>query len=202
MRINKNLFALALGSALLALSPLMANAGVNEMAKKCDECHGKGGNSTKEKVPTIAGFSAATLEDILTQYKEGDRKGVEFKKDDGTKTDMNAVAKKLSEADIKALAKHYAAQKFKPHKQAFDAKLAKKGAKLHDRKCEKCHSDGGTNPEDDAALLAGQWRAYLEEQFQLIKDRDRHVPKKMWKKFKKLNDAKIKALIEYYVSQQ
>ena len=202
MQISRNLFALTLGAALFALSPLAADAGTNDLAKKCDECHGKGGNSTEEKVPTIAGFSAATLEDILTQYKEGDRKGVEFKKDDGTKTDMNEIAKKLSDADIKALAKHYAAQTFKPHKQAFDSKLAKKGAKIHDRKCEKCHSEGGTNPEDDAALLAGQWRAYLEEQFQLIKDHDRQVPKKMWKKFKKLKEKHMKALIEYYVSQQ
>jgi sulfide dehydrogenase cytochrome subunit len=191
---------LLLGGALLLSLPLFA--GASELTDKCDKCHGKNGNSEDPKVPTIAGFSAATLEDILNQYKNEERPAEKYKPKGGEETDMVAVSKKLSDAQIKEVAKYYAGKKFIPHKQKFDAKLAKKGAKLHDRKCEKCHSDGGSNPEDDAAILAGQWREYLEHQFALIKKREREVPKKMWKKFKKLNDEKMKELIEFYVSQQ
>ncbi len=194
---RKGLFLV--GALLLAL-PLAA--GASELTDKCDKCHGKNGNSSDEKVPSIAGFSAATIEDILKQYKEGERPADKYKPKDGEETDMQAIAKKLSDAQIKEVAEFYAKQRFVPHKQPFDAKLAEKGAKVHKKKCEKCHSDGGSNPEDDAAILAGQWRAYLERQFDLISKREREVPKKMWKKFKKLKDKKKKALIEYYVSQQ
>ncbi len=191
---------LLLGGALLLALPLSSTAG--KLTEKCDSCHGKNGNSTDEKVPTIAGFSAATLEEILHDYQEEERPAERYKPKNGDETDMIEIAKKLSDDQIKEVAKHYSKQKFIPHKQSFDAKLAKKGAKIHDHKCEKCHSDGGSNPEDDAALLAGQWRGYLEHQFQLIKAHKREVPKKMWKKFKKLKDKQMKALIEFYVSQQ
>jgi len=79
-------------------------------------------------------------------------------------------------------------------------KLAKKGAKLADKKCEKCHSDGGTNPDDDASLLAGQPREYLTRSFEKLSNGEQPMPKKMKKKFKKLKDEQKKALIEYYVS--
>jgi len=197
---KKRLLCVILGASFITIGA--AQADVGKLVKECDDCHGKNGNSTEQKVPTIAGFSAATLEDIMTQYKKGDRQGVKYKKKGKKETDMNEIAKKLSEGDIKALAAHYAKQTFKPHKQKFNAKLAKRGAKKHDRKCEKCHSDGGTNADDDAAILAGQWRGYLEEQFDLIKKGDRTVPKKMRKKFRKVKDKDLKALIEYYVSQQ
>ncbi len=187
------------GGALLLALPL---AGASELTDKCDNCHGKKGNSTDPKVPTIAGFSAATIEDILKQYKNEERPAEKYKPENGEETDMVEVSKKLSDAQIKEVAKYYSEQKFIPHKQKFDAELAKKGAKVHDRKCEKCHSDGGSNPEDDAAILAGQWREYLEHQFELIKKHEREVPKKMWKKFKKLKDKQMKELIEFYVSQQ
>ncbi len=201
MKIRRVHWAALAAAALLAISlPLSAVA--SELTDKCDKCHGKNGNSEDEKVPTIAGFSAATLEDILHEYQDGDRPAVKYKPKDGDETDMVEISKKLSDDQIKEVAKHYAAQKFIPHKQSFDAKLAKKGAKIHKHKCEKCHSDGGSNPEDDAAILAGQWRAYLEHQFKLIAEHKREVPKKMRKKFKKLKEKHIKALIEYYVSQQ
>ena len=191
---------LLLGGILLLAMPLAA--GASELTDKCDKCHGENGNSTDEKVPTIAGFSAATIEDILKQYKEGERPAEKYKPKNGEETDMQAIAKKLSDDQIKEVAEFYSKQTFIPHKQPFDAKLAEKGAKIHKHKCEKCHSDGGSNPEDDAAILAGQWRAYLERQFELISSHKREVPKKMWKKFKKLKDKKKKALIEFYVSQQ
>lgn len=199
---NKHLLVAALSCGLLIGAPSAANAGVDKLADKCNDCHGKDGVSTESKVPTIAGFSPDALQDILTQFKEGDRKGVKFKAENGKETDMNAIAEKLSDADITALSKYYSAKKFKPAKQKFDAAMAKKGAKVHDKLCEKCHSDGGSNADDDAAILAGQWRAYLEEQFKLIAAKERNVPKKMKKKFKKLKGDQAEELIEFYASQQ
>jgi len=191
-------------SAILAglLLSLAMPLAASELTDKCDSCHGKNGNSEDDKVPSIAGFSAVTIEDIMSQYKEKDRPADKYKPKDGEETDMQEIAGKLSEAQIKEVASYYAKQKFIPHKQPFDAKLAKKGAKVHKKRCEKCHSDNGSNAEDDAAILAGQWRGYLERQFDLIASGERTVPKKMRKKFKKLKEKDMKALIEFYVSQQ
>ncbi len=196
----KRVIAVASAAALLTLAPLVAQS--SELTDKCDKCHGKNGNSEDTKVPTIAGFSAAALEDILNQYKAGDRPAEKYKPKDGDETDMQAISKDLSEDDIKAVAAYYAKQTFTPHKQKFDAKLAKKGAKVHKKRCEKCHSDGGSNADDDAAILAGQWRGYLTHQFELIASGERDVPKKMRKKFKKLKDGDVEKLIEFYISQQ
>jgi len=189
---------LLLAALLLVAAPAMAS----KLTDKCDNCHGKDGNSTDEKVPTIAGFSAVTIEEIMEEYRSGERPADKYKPKNGEETDMVAIAKKLSDDQIKAVAEHYASKTFKPHKQPFDAKLAKRGAKVHKKRCEKCHSDNGSNADDDAAILAGQWRAYLERQFELIQSKERQVPKKMWKKFKKLKPGDDKALIEFYVSQQ
>ncbi len=174
----------------------------SDLSKKCDKCHGKNGNSTDSKVASIAGFSTSVLHDILHEFKDGDRAAVKYKPKDGKKTDMKEITDKLSDKQINEIALHYCNQSFIPRKQPFDEKLAKKGKKLHKRKCEKCHSDGGTKADDDAAILAGQGRKYLEEQFHLIHTHDRIVPKKMWHKFKHLKDKQIKELTEYYISEQ
>ncbi len=193
--------AALIGISGLALAPAVFADGAAIAKDKCAACHGEDGNSTDPKVPSIAGFPETAITDGFEDYKSGDRKGAKYKPKNGEETDMNTIAKEISEADLKAVAKYFASQTFKRHKQPFDAKLAKKGAKLHDKKCEKCHSEGASSPEDDAPLMAGQWREYLEHEFKLLSSGEREMPKKMKKKFKKLKDKQKKALIEFYVSE-
>ncbi len=179
--------------------PLMA--GVSDIVRdKCASCHGEDGNSKYPRVPNIAGFSEELLEHILTDFKEHKRPAERFKPDKGEATDMNTIAGDLSDADIEALAKYYSAQPYRLHKEPVNAKLAKRGARLHRRRCEKCHSDGGTNPDDDAALLAGQPREYLTRTFEKLSGKKRHMPRKMKKKFNKLSEKQKQELIEFYVS--
>ncbi len=199
-KLNKSLLKLLVGLALAISVPVMAQA--DDLTDKCDRCHGKNGNSEDDKVPSIAGFSSAVIEDAMAAYKDEERPADKYKPKDGEETDMIAIAKKLSDEDVKKAAAHYSQQKFMPHKQPFDAALAKKGAKVHKKRCEKCHSENGSNAEDDAAILAGQWKGYLKRQFDLIVSGERNVPKKMKKKIKKLKDGDVEALIEFYVSQQ
>ncbi len=199
-KFNESLVSLLVSLALMALAPVMVQA--DDLTDKCDHCHGKNGNSEDEKVPSIAGFSSTVIEDAMAAYKNEERPADKYKPKDGEETDMIAIAKKLSDDDVKKAAAYYAKQKFMPHKQPFDAALAKKGAKVHKKRCEKCHSDNGSNAEDDAAILAGQWKAYMKRQFDLIVSGERDVPKKMKKKIKKLKDGDVEALIEFYASQQ
>jgi sulfide dehydrogenase cytochrome subunit len=198
----RNMIALAaLGAICLGGLTKETLADTAAMVKeKCAGCHGLEGHSKYAKVPNIAGFSAETIKVMLEEYKSKDRIGDKFKPEGGEETDMNAVTKDMSKDDIIAYAKYFAAQKFMPNKGQFDAALAKRGAKLHDMKCEKCHSDGATNPEDDASLLAGQTREYLTRAFEKMKAGDQPMPRKMKKKFKKLKDGDFQKLIEYYVS--
>ncbi len=199
MKIKTIILTLSLtGLSLINLSAMADGASI--ASDKCAACHGKDGNSKYNKVPNIAGFSLDALTDMLNEYKSNERIGDKFKPDDADETDMNIITKDMSDADIEALAKYYSSQKYQPHFGKSDAALAQKGAKRHKHKCEKCHSDGATNPEDDASLLAGQSREYLTRAFEKLSNGDQPMPKKMKKKFKKLSDKDKQALIEYYVS--
>ncbi|MCB1750698.1 MAG: c-type cytochrome [Gammaproteobacteria bacterium] len=201
MKQNKLHFGAAiLGLAAVLSLPVAASA--SDLTDKCDKCHGKNGVSEDDKVPSIAGFSKVTIEDTMLQYKSGDRPADDYKPKDGESDNMHEISEKLSEDDIKSVAAHYSKQKFVPREQSFDAALAKAGAKVHDKQCEKCHSDNGANAKDDAAILAGQWRGYLKRQFELIASGEREVPKKMAKKFEKLKDGDVEKLIEFYVGAQ
>jgi len=196
------LILVSLSFGLLGALPVSVMADGAAIAKdKCADCHGNDGNSSDEKVPSIAGFSIDAIIDTMDTYKSGDRKGDKYTPEGGSETDMGEITKDLSDEDIDALADYYSTQEFKPQKQTVDAKLAKKGAKVHKKSCEKCHSDGGSNADDDAAILAGQWMAYTKKEFEKFSSGDRSMPKKMKKKFKKLSDDDKDALIHYYAGQ-
>ena len=188
------------GCALSLVVPIAA-AGVDELTSKCDECHGTGGNGTDPKVPNIAGASATYLEETMSAYKNGDRPGVKYKPKNGEESDMGAIAKDLSDEDIAALAQHYAALPFKPVPQQVDQGLAEKGADPYDSACEKCHTEGGTLADDDAGIIGGQGKAYLEQQFKMFSDGSRPMPKKMAKKWETVSDDDLKAIIEFLASK-
>lgn len=66
----------------------------------CVLCHGEDGRSRTPVAPNLAGQNAAYMERSLHRFRTGQRDG------DG----MNAVARVLSDDDIRALAAWYAAQ--------------------------------------------------------------------------------------------
>jgi sulfide dehydrogenase cytochrome subunit len=198
-------FALLAGAGLLSLSLATAAwADANKLAENCASCHGKDGASTESDVPIIGGYSAPFLSDSLTAYKKKERPCPETKYRSGAKkgqkADMCQVAKDLSDADIKDLGQHFAGKKFVRAQQKFDAALAKKGKEIHERSCDKCHSEGGSLASDDAGILAGQWMPYLKEQFKDFKAGKRPMVKKMKPKMEKLEQADFDALVNYYAS--
>jgi sulfide dehydrogenase cytochrome subunit len=199
-------FVLLAGAGLFSLSLATGAwaADVNKLAEGCANCHGKDGASTESDVPIIGGYSATVLSDNLVAYKKKERPCPETKYRDGAKkgqkTDMCQVAKDLSEADIKQVTQHFAGKKFVRPVQKFDPALAKKGKEIHDRKCDKCHSEGGSLASDDAGMTAGQWMPYLKEQFADYKSGKRPMVKKMKPKIETLEPADIDALVNYYGS--
>jgi sulfide dehydrogenase cytochrome subunit len=115
---------------------------------------------------------------------------------------MCEVAADLQDDEIEALAEHYSQQPFVAAAQEFDADLAAAGKAVHDADCDMCHSDGGSNPEDEASILAGQWAGYLERAFAEYRSGEREQPPSMKRAIDGLSDEDIVALINYYASQQ
>ncbi|RMF95794.1 MAG: cytochrome c-553 [Gammaproteobacteria bacterium] len=180
---------------------------LDEVTKECAECHGDNGISTEKDVPTIAGMSAFYLEEQLLAYKDEERPchKTRYRSGDTSRpeTTMCEIAAKLDEDTITALAEHYAELPYAPAKQEFDAAKAAEGKSIHRRSCEKCHADGGSDVDDDAGLLAGQWRGYLETTFRDFKNGDREmVEEKMKEKFDALTEEEMEALIHFYASEQ
>lgn len=198
---KKQLLATVLFSSLLIPSALLAD-GASIANDQCVSCHGKTGNSSDGKVPNIAGFSKAGLVEMLQAYQAGDRKGDSYQAKGEKATDMNAVTKDMSAADIDAVSAFFASKAFKPAKQSFDAALAKTGAKIHEKACEKCHSEQGKSPDDDTAILAGQWKPYLKSEFSKFSSGSRDMTKKMKKKFSPLSNDDKAALLDFYASLQ
>ncbi len=166
----------------------------------CAQCHQDDGNSTDENIPKIAGFSAALTYDILDQFRSEYRSAKPIKTKKGCITDMVKISKKLNEDEIEALATYFSTTTFIPAKQAFNQALVETGKQLHLDFCNDCHVDLGTSTDDDAPILAGQWKPYLIAQFKDFTDHKRRMTRRMKKKFRKLNDEDKQALIAFYTS--
>jgi len=179
---------------------------VASLAEDCNDCHGQDGVSEWSDVPTIAGLSAYAHSDALFIFLDRGRPCVtsEYRQGDTSResTGMCEVVDGLSEDEIEEIAEYYAAKPFVVAKQEFDAAKAAVGKEIHDRECEKCHVDGGTDPEEDASIVAGQWTEYLRQSFEAYMSGDRDQPKKMKEKMDPLSEQDIDALLHYYASQQ
>jgi sulfide dehydrogenase cytochrome subunit len=167
-------------------------------AKMCGSCHGNDGVSKKDMIPSIAGISLVAHEDYLYAFREEARACTDSK----TKAMCANIKKKLTDEEIQELAAYYSALAFAPAVQEFDADKAATGQALHEERCSKCHSDGGSNPEDDASILAGQWMPYLQQSLTLFVSGEREQPEPMQAKTSTLTEAEVEALVHYYASQQ
>lgn len=201
-RLTTTAISLALG---LFASAAMAGD-LDAVVENCNGCHGNDGVSQWADMPTIAGVPEFVGADALYIFRDEARPCTESKYRQGDTsrpaTTMCAVAADLSDDMIDEVAAHYAGLPFVAAKQDFDADLAAKGKTVHDAECDRCHSEGGSNPDDEAGILAGQWMGYLEDTFAEYASGDREQPKKMEEKLSALSDDDVKALIHYYASQQ
>jgi len=189
--------ALVAGGLALSGEAMAETPSASMLANTCAGCHGTNGNSQGPATPSLAGASKDYLIEVMEYYKTGER----------ASTIMGRIAKGYTKEEIERIADFFSKQAFVPAKgQEFDSGLAKKGAKLHDKYCEKCHADGGSSSEDDAGILAGQWTPYLKHTLADMMSGKSHMPKKMKKKLKKLHekagDAGIDQLFNFYASKK
>ena len=177
-----------------------------EFIQNCADCHGEKGISTESDIPIIAGASATFFEETFYSYKNDLRPAIQSKYRLGDTSreasDMKKIVEQLSEQQMIEVAQYFSEQPFIAAKQNFDSAQAKIGARIHAKKCNKCHEDGGSSAADDAGILAGQWTPYLSDAMKNIVDDTRDTNDKMKKQIKKLKDKEWQALLHYYASQQ
>lgn len=198
------------GHMLLIIGMLFAHGAhaqsIEPQTVTCNGCHGDQGVSQWTDMPTIAGIDEFTHSNALYEFRDEARpcSETEFRQGDISRapTTMCAVVAGLSDEQIEALAAHYAALPFASADQPFDTPLVETGKSVHDKLCARCHSDGGTNPEDEASILGGQQMGYLRRTFEEYAAGEREQLDKMKEAMDALSEQEIEALLQYYASQQ
>ncbi|PSU33950.1 c-type cytochrome [Photobacterium lutimaris] len=198
---KKTALFIALSSSFITFN---AHALSDELIQSCESCHGADGVSSQTDIPTISGIPEWNLSDQMLQYLDGrPAKTVNYVHGDTSQSDdMANIVESLSEDQIEALAAHYAELPFVRAQQPFDADLAAMGKELHDKSCARCHADGGSDPFDEASILAGQKKGYLLASMMEYKNGQRDADKGMVDAIKAMSDDEIKAVVEYYASYQ
>jgi sulfide dehydrogenase cytochrome subunit len=179
---------------------------VLQLVEPCAGCHGKDGASIESDIPIIGGYSATYIMDTMVAFTEQERPceetAIRAGPRKGERTDMCTIAKRLSETEIKLIAEYFAGKPFVRAQQEFDPDKAQQGKKLQEANCKKCHEEGGSSPDDDAGILAGQWIPYIRQQFADYTSGARPMTKKMKPKFEKLSETEKQNLIHYFASFQ
>lgn len=204
-----NMIRLCCATALLGALCLAIPAVADELAaftEACDGCHGANGVSEWNDMPTIAGIDEFVHSEALFIYRDNARPCADsdYRRGDTSRapTNMCQVSQDLSDEQIEELAAHYAALPFVAAAQEFDPELASAGEAIHARECGLCHTSGGSDPADEASILSGQWMGYLENSFAAYRARERDQPPRMQQAIDALSDDDVRALLNYYASQQ
>lgn len=200
---NRNLL-LSTTTLLLLLFSSVSFGDVQSLMQGCNDCHGDNGVSQWTDVPTIAGLAEFVHSDALYIYRDKERPCADsaYRQGDTSRpvTNMCAVAEQLSDDDIDALAAAYAELPYVHAKQEFDAALAEAGKAIHDKSCDRCHSDAGTNVDDEAGMLGGQQLGYLRTTLAEYAAGTRDQPEKMQEAISQLSADDVEALLNYYAS--
>jgi cytochrome c553 len=142
-----------LASSLLfaPAAPAADLAAGKQKAELCAGCHGEGGISQTENVPSLAGQPDLFIQWQLVFFRSGTRKNEQ----------MQPIIDQLNNEDIRNLGAYFAS--LDPPKPAPDDNpgLSQKGAQAAlGRRCASCHTDtyAGTKA---VARVAGQREEYL-----------------------------------------
>lgn len=135
-------------------------AEVAAQVKVCGACHGEDGNSRTPNTPSLAGQPEFFLLNQLILMREGVRR-IDV---------MAALVTPLTDDQITALARHFAAQPAKASGEAVDAALKERGAGLATKlRCASCHrADFGG--QDQMPRLAMQRLDYLISSMKALRD--------------------------------
>lgn len=129
-----------------------------EKLPACEQCHGPGGLGVGPDFPPLAGQSASYLSNQLMAWKTGARPP-------GPMGLMDVVAKKLSEAEVRAVADHYGTVAgSEPKMAALTAPVAAAGA------------GGAFQPPPESEIPAGEFGDVIRRGREIFVDTPRAAP--------------------------
>ena len=151
--ISNTLAALVLG--LFPVAPIAAAdvAAGKEKAELCAGCHGEGGISQIENIPSLAAQPDQFLQWQLVFFRGGSRKSEQ----------MQPIVEEITNDDIRNLGAYFASLPSPKLSQPDDDNpdLSRKGAEAAaGRRCASCHTDSYAGTKA-VARLAGQREDYL-----------------------------------------
>src|SRR5215213_3399219 len=122
-----------------------------EKAELCITCHGEGGISETEKIPSLAGQPDLFIQWQLVFFRAGTRKSEE----------MQPVVEPLNNEDIRNLGAYFASLAPAKARADDDPNLSRKGAEAAaGRRCDRCHTDNYAGGKG-VPRIAGQRQDYL-----------------------------------------
>jgi len=187
--IRRKLYGLLLVNSGLLVS---AESVADSLYASCAGCHGTGGISHAEHIPTISGLNFQYFYATMQAYR----------KDQRPSTVMGRIAKGYRSSKLQRMALYYGSKPWKGVRGEFDEEMANRGKALHDKYCEKCHEQNGHFQDSDTPAIAGQAKGYLY--YQMIDYRedsdDLPRPPMMQSRLEKLSDDDLFALAEFYAS--
>lgn len=159
-----------------------------ERVKACAGCHGEGGNSTTQGIPSLAGQPRVFTETQLILFREGVR----------PQEPMSTLMRGVSDKEIVAMAAYYAAAKPAPAHAPRDEQLFRRGAGIAKRmQCASCHLSDFRGREQ-MPRLAGQREEYLNTTMVAYRDNRRTGSDTMMSGvLYGVSDADIKALSHF-----
>lgn len=193
--INKMRFSVGMVILLATLSTKILAVPTPEMLSyTCAGCHGTDGVSAGPGIPSLAGLSQDYIIEAMQDYKDDMR----------NPTIMNRIAKGYSDKEFELMGDFFSHQKIQAVKgQKYNAVNAKAGEALHEKYCSACHSEGGAVTDDEAGILSGNTRLFLQYSLADFNNGLRDAPKKMKKQFKKMlkkDPEAFNKLLDYYSS--
>lgn len=181
-------------AAVLLLTSGAATAAleIEVLARTCNNCHGVSGVSVGHSMPSIGGLPREYLKTVMKQWKYDER---------GAAT-MNRIVKGFSDDEIDALAVYFSKKRWVPAPQSVSAKLLARGKAAISENCEDCHGLTGSDPDEDAPKINGQWAKYMQLELEKYRDDGFMMPhRKMKKTARKMNQADVPAAAHYYGAQ-
>jgi cytochrome c553 len=148
------LYGVALGLSAFAITPAHAAdiAAGKEKAELCVGCHGEGGISQTENIPSLAGQPDQFIQWQLVFFRAGTRKNEQ----------MQPIVEQISNDDIRNLGAYFASLTPPKSSEPDDnPDLSQKGAQAAaGRRCASCHTDSFAGTKA-VARLSGQREDYL-----------------------------------------
>jgi len=133
---------------------------LKDRLQACGACHGEDGNSTREKIPSLAGQPEFFLLNQIILMREGVRRVEQ----------MDGLTKDLKDEEIQAIASHYAGLPPKASDEKVEPELVARGRKLSERlRCASCHLPTLVGQEQ-MPRLARQRIDYMVEAMKAFRD--------------------------------